>query len=154
VASFVASAKKYGVGYGFYYSTVWNTYAGVCNSVVQPGSKYTQAEYDAMVLQHLSELWGNFGPLAEVWFDGGYNQNMAAALRNLFATLQPHVVAFQADKLMPSPVRWVGTESGYAPYPCWSTSDYGTYGAGSPDSNTWFPAETDFTLQNSDQWFL
>jgi len=153
VASFVASAKKYGVGYGFYYTTVLNTYAGVCNSVVQPGSKYTQAEYDAMVLQHLSELWGNFGPLAEVWFDGGYNQNMAAALRNLFATLQPHVVAFQADKLMPSPVRWVGTESGYAPYPCWSTSDYGTYGAGSPDSNTWFPAETDFTLQNSDQWF-
>jgi len=71
----------------------------------------------------------------------------------LFQKLQPHVVGFQADKLMPSPVRWVGSEDGLAPYPCWSTCDYGSYGAGSPTSNMWYPAETDFTLQRSDQWF-
>jgi alpha-L-fucosidase len=54
---------------------------------------------------------------------------------------------------MPSPVRWVGSESGLAPYPCWSTCSYASYGAGDPNAGTWFPAETDFTLQNGDNWF-
>lgn len=153
VANFVASAKKYNVGYGFYYSTVINAYVKVCNSVVQPGSAYTQDQYNQIVIAHLTELWGQYGPLAEVWFDGGYNRNLTNSLKNLFSTLQPHVVGFQADGLMPSPVRWVGTESGYAPYPCWSTANYGSAGAGSPDATSWFPAETDFTLQKSDQWF-
>jgi len=45
----------------------------------------------------------------------------------------------------------VGTESGLAPYPCWSTADKN--GAGSPTSGQWYPAETDFTLQNGDNWF-
>ena len=57
---------------------------------------------------------------------------MKDGLMQLFSTLQPHVVAFQAEGLMPSPVRWVGTEAGLAPYPCWSTADYPAKGAGSP----------------------
>ena len=52
---------------------------------------------------------------------------------------------------MPSPVRWVGTESGLAPYPMWSTAD--ANGGGNPAAGQWYPAETDFTLQNGDQWF-
>lgn len=50
-------------------------------------------------------------------------------------------------------MRWVGTESGLAPYPCWSTCDYASVGAGDPTASTWFAAETDFTLQNGDNWF-
>lgn len=151
VSQFVASAQKAGVGYGFYYSTVNNAYVKVCNNVVQSGSRYTQEEYNSIVLEHLTELWGNYGSLAEVWFDGGYNTKLTSNLTNLFSKLQPHVVAFQANGLMPSPVRWVGTESGLAPYPCWSTADKA--GSGSPTSDQWFPAETDFTLQNGDNWF-
>ena len=48
-------------------------------------------------------------------------------------------------------MRWVGSESGLAPYPCWSTCSYDSYGAGDPDAPTWFAAETDFTLQNGDK---
>jgi hypothetical protein len=62
------------------------------------------------------------------------------------------VVAFQAYGLMPSPVRWVGSESGLAPYPCWSTTNGNQAGAGDPNGADWYPAETDFTLQNGDQW--
>lgn len=55
---------------------------------------------------------------------------------------------------MPSPARWVGTEAGFAPYPCWSTDDEpSSNGAGKPDGSAFIPAETDFTLQNSDNWF-
>jgi alpha-L-fucosidase len=65
------------------------------------------------------------------------------------------VVAFGAAGLCASPARWVGTESGYAPYPCWSTAaDIGAQGAGDPDGGLWIPAETDFTLQNGDSWFF
>jgi len=82
-----------------------------------------------------------------------YQKQLTPALRSLFSELQPNVVAFQGPGLVSSPVRWVGSETGYAPYPCWSTCDYDAYGAGSPNASTFYPAETDFTLQNSDNWF-
>jgi alpha-L-fucosidase len=85
---------------------------------------------------------------------GGYTADQAPALKNLFSTLQPHVVAFGAAGLCASPARWVGTESGFAPYPCWSTvSSISDDGAGDANGALWIPAETDFTLQNGDQWF-
>jgi hypothetical protein len=79
-----------------------------------------------------------------------YQQDLKANLTALFSSLQPNVVAFQGEGLVASPVRWVGSESGLAPYPCWSTCDYASYGAGDPNAATWFAAETDFTLQNGD----
>jgi len=54
----------------------------------------TQAQYDQIVAGHLKELWGNYGPLDEIWFDGGYPPSLAGQLRLLFQQLQPHVVAF------------------------------------------------------------
>ena len=157
-ARVVASAKKRGIGYGFYYSVVSNAYANVNNGQVQPGAgpgqlALTQPQYEEIIIAHLTELYTSFGPLAEVWFDGGYQQDLKANLTALFAQLQPDVVAFQGEGLVASPVRWVGSESGLAPYPCWSTCSYDSYGAGDPDAPTWFAAETDFTLQNGDQWF-
>ena len=40
---------------------------------------------------------------------------------------------------------WIGTESGKAPYPTWSTGT--TEDGGDPDSDVWCPAECDTTLQ-------
>ena len=93
VSRFVASAKKAGVGFGFYYSVVSNQMCNVCNGVVQPGAgpgqlNLTQDEYNALALAQLTELWGSFGPLAEVWFDGGYADSMKANLTALAAKLQ------------------------------------------------------------------
>ena len=88
-----------------------------------------------------------------MWFDGGYQPDLRSNLTALFAKLQPQVVAFQGEGLVASPVRWVGSESGLAPYPCWSTCAYDSYGSGDPAAPTWFPAETDFTLQRGDNWF-
>jgi hypothetical protein len=106
----VASAKKAGVGFGFYYSVVSNLFLNVCGGVVQPGAGagqrvVTQAQYDAIVLGHLRELWGNYGPLAELWFDGGYGATLGANLTQLIAELQPHAVAFGGNAA-PSPIAW------------------------------------------------
>ena len=159
VSSFVASAKKAGVGYGFYYSVGSNSLCNVqggnvCGNPVAGQLNVSTQEFDNLVIQQLTELWSLFGPLAEVWFDGGYSSSQAPALKALFASLQPNVVAFGAAGLCASPARWVGTEDGFAPYPCWSTvANIGDNGAGDPNGGLWVPAETDFTLQNGDNWF-
>lgn len=159
VQSFVDSCRKASMPFGFYYSVGSNAKCNVqggsvCGNPVAGQLNVTKAEFDDLVVQQLTELWGLFGPLAEVWFDGGYTPDQVPALKNLFATLQPHVVAFGAAGLCANPARWVGTESGYAPYPCWSTvSTISDNGAGDPDGGLWVPAETDFTLQSGDQWF-
>jgi alpha-L-fucosidase len=159
VEQVIASAKAGGIGVGFYYSVVSNAYCNVQSGVVQPGPivpglqiNVTQEQYDMLVVAHLTELWSRTD-LTEIWFDGGSIAQIQPALSALLSELQPNVVAFQGEGLTPNPVRWVGTESGLAPHPCWSTCDPSSFGAGSPSSSFWFPAETDFTLQNGDNWF-
>eukprot|EP01106_Pelomyxa_sp_JSP_P016986 TRINITY_DN660_c0_g1_i2.p1 TRINITY_DN660_c0_g1~~TRINITY_DN660_c0_g1_i2.p1 ORF type:complete len:250 (+),score=38.98 TRINITY_DN660_c0_g1_i2:440-1189(+) len=65
--------------------------------------------------------------------------------------LQPTAVAFNGYGISQNPLRWVGTESGYAPYPNWSTGP--NDGGGDPTSDAWCPAECDTTLQRLDKWF-
>ena len=156
-AAFIASAKRYGVGFGMYYSVNDNSRANMCAGAIGPSPapgqlNVTTAQYNDIVIAHLTELW-SMGEFLELWFDGGYAPTLKANLSQLFATLQPHAVAFQGQGLMPSPTRWIGSESGYAPYPTWSTCDEDSYGAGSPTSGFWFPAETDFTILAADSWF-
>ena len=158
VSPFIASAKKYGVGFGMYYSVNDNARANVCAGSVganpAPGQlNVSSAQYDAIVIAHLTELWSK-GEFLELWFDGGVAASLSPSISGLFKTLQPRAVAFQGQGLMPSPTRWIGTEAGYAPYPTWSTCDADAYGAGSPTSGFYFPAETDFTVLAGDTWFF
>ena len=72
VSAFVTSAKKAGVGFGFYYSVGSNAKCHACSGTVysnpQPGQlNVTQDEFNNLVIQQLIELWSAFGPLAEVW---------------------------------------------------------------------------------------
>lgn len=71
VKLFAASAEKYGVGYGFYYSTVVNNFLNVQNSLVNatwsPGEiRITNETYDEIVIAQLTELWTGYGTLTEV----------------------------------------------------------------------------------------
>jgi alpha-L-fucosidase len=157
-SAFIASAQKYGVGFGMYYSVNDNSRANMCAGSIGPNPAPGQlnlstAQYNDIVIAHLTELWSK-GDFLELWFDGGYSPSIAPQLKDLFKTLQPHAVAFQGQGLMPSPTRWIGTEAGSAPYPTWSTCDADSYGAGSPTSGFWFPAETDFTVLQGDSWFF
>ena len=152
VASFVKAAQAAGVRPGFYYSVGENTYLN--------GLHLTGEQTIALTVAHLAELWdaSAHGELAEVWFDGGW-RGMQSNISALLASAQPNTVAFNG--CMPpdgciGPIgggntRWVGTESGVAPDPCWSTGEQS--GPGDPNSTVWNPGESDTTLQLGDNWF-
>ena len=189
VAAFVASARRAGQDIGMYYSLTNNARTNTCGGTVLPNPapnqiSVTPEQYDGIVRQHLTELWGNYGALSEVWFvrarpqtrssrasltfytrapctihssqDGGFTPSQREWIPPLLAELQPHAIAFNGETLTPNPSRWIGSESGYAPNETWSTCDYSENGSGggSPSSATWFPAETDFTVLQGDTWFF
>jgi len=161
VAPFVASVRKAGQAAGMYYSLTNNARTNTCGGNIQPNPTpgqiaVTPVQYDGLVKEHLTELWTNYGPLAEVWFDGGFTSSQREWIPPLLASLQPHAIAFNGETLSPNPSRWIGSESGYAPNETWSTCDYAANGSGggSPNSTTWFPAETDFTVLQDDTWFF
>ncbi|MBI4976165.1 MAG: alpha-L-fucosidase [Spirochaetes bacterium] len=161
VADFIASCQRFGVRPGLYASASCNAFLNVDNpGRVLSGDAGEQERYNRIVEQQLTELWGNYGPLFEIWFDGGVLPVVQGGpyIVPLLTKLQPDAVVFQGPKECASLLRWVGNERGEAPYPCWSsttmtTSDDGTKEridcAGSPDGILWAPAEAD--MPNRDQ---
>ena len=73
VAPFVNSVRKANGEVGMYYSLTQNARTNTCGGNVMPNPApgqiaVTPAQYDSIVKEHLTELWSNYGPLAEVWF--------------------------------------------------------------------------------------
>jgi len=110
-----------------------------------------QAAYNAIYRQQLTEILTGYGPMFEMWFDGGN----IVPINDLIDQFAPGIIAFQGRRAGGS--RWVGTEHGFAPYPCWNTIDWKPgetpkEGAGSPDGNVWCPAECDVSILRPN-WF-
>jgi alpha-L-fucosidase len=128
----------------------------------------TQEQFYDIALFQLEELWstyGNNGALFEIWFDGGLpsDSNFTSRILALYNKYQPNAAAFNGfPQITSNPVRWIGTESGSAPDPNWSTGscDQGDCtgncppDGGDPTSPQWCPAEIDSTMQQNDQWFF
>lgn len=162
---FATSMRKYGLGAGFYYSMKNNFYLNmqdhhfVNKTHLLPGQvNVTHVDYEAMALDHLAELWTNYGELTEIWFDGGYTNSTLNRLTKMLEELQPSAVVWRGQGITKSTVAWVGTESGFpvAPDEIWSTGCdiVGENGAtGHPDSPVWCPKGCDTTLQENDEWF-
>lgn len=156
VSRFATSARKYNVGYGFYYQMGENAYVESCNGgKVEPWSRYTQQQYFQALLYQLNELWTKFGTLAELWFDGSHDPVIDPQLKKMVQSLQPNAI-INYPFITTNPFRWAGTEWGNPGYPMWSTSilniTNGDY-HGDPNASHWNPPESDFTLQRLDQWF-
>jgi hypothetical protein len=91
-------------------------------------------------------------------FDGGYF-DLAPRLLPLLQQCQPLATAFGGDGLVPSAVRWCGTESGTPPGLPDIYSTYCENGPvnGCPANSTgakWLPSGVDVTLQEGDVWFF
>lgn len=167
VADFIASCKKYGIRPGIYASAAANGFFYVDNpGTVQPGAPVSQQQYNAIVMKQLSELWGNYGKLFEIWFDGGILpvKDGGPAIAPLLKKLQPDAIVFQGPADAKNLIRWIGNEDGLAPYPNWSTAKTvieanGTFkpedASGDPAGTIWCPGETDFPLRTGWQggWF-
>ena len=152
VRDFVNSCRKYGIQPGIYAHMGCNGFLEVDNPGLvnrgKGGAPEKQARYAKTCEGMLTELWGNYGKLMEIWFDGGVldaakgGPDMLPILRRL----QPNAIVFQGPA---ASIRWIGNEDGVAPYPCWATvpdvRDYN--GPGSPDGPKWLPGECDVPLR-------
>jgi alpha-L-fucosidase len=126
--------------------------------------------YNDLYCDQLTELLTQYGPMAEVWFDGANGEGPNGRRQQydwprvwaLVRTLQPGAVMFSDAG---PDVRWNGNERGTAGDPNWSTVDParvpypGMSGAGiidalqhgDPDGSVWRPAEADVSIRPG--WF-
>jgi alpha-L-fucosidase len=129
---------------------------------VLSGDPEEQKRYNEIVIQQLTELWGNYGELFEIWFDGGVlpPEMGGPDVVPLLKKLQPRVNVFQGRQGMRNLLRWAGNEDGKPPYPCWSTAslekndfdgteDCPAVGTGHPFAPIWAPAEADLPNRNA-----
>jgi alpha-L-fucosidase len=162
VKDFVASCKKYGIKPGFYYNTNNNTFY---NAGYKPFiNDSAQIAYNTAVLEQLSELWSNYGPMFEIWFDGGIKtgkMGIQSRVLELIRKKQPQAILFQGPLSAKNIIRWVGNEAGIAAYPQWSRTNATTSSDGvtridglhgDPNGKYWCPAESDFPIRNHSAW--
>jgi len=134
---------------------------------------YEVDDYNRYFLNQLYELLTEYGPIAEVWFDGAnpdpsvketYNY---AAWYDLIRHLQPGAVIMGKGP----DVRWVGNEGGVGRTTEWSViplpvppddfnwpdmqaGDFGSRAKLVPGSYLWwYPAEVNTTILQNNQWF-
>ncbi len=153
VADFIASCRKYGVKPGIYCSASANAYMRVdLPGRVVGGTPEDNRKYAAMVEQQLSELWGNYGPLFEVWFDGGVlpPEQGGPRVAELQQKFQRDAIVFSGPRGCLNRIRHGGAENGTAVLPAWATSgaDHQT-SAGDPDGDEFIPIECDLPNRKS-----
>ena len=155
VAAFVEAARAEGRKVGLYLSP-WDRHAS---------SYGDETRYNQFYMGQLRELLTQYGPLAEVWFDGAKGENAEDmtyhfdAYWSMVRQMQPGAVLFSDEG---PDVRWIGNEHGFAGETNWSTFDrskveiggagQGEYlnrgERGGPD---WVPGECDTSLRPG--WF-
>ena len=159
------ACRKHGLRFGVYLSP-WD----------RNHKDYGQAEYLRYFQNQLRELLTNYGPIAEVWFDGanggdGYYGG-ARERRNIdrktyydwpktwqiVRDLQPMACMFSDAG---PDVRWVGNERGVAGETCWATLNAADFIPGVADEKRlnhgdrpgthWIPVECDVSIRSG--WF-
>ena len=160
------AARKYGLKFGVYLSP-WD----------RNRADYGQPSYITYYRNQLKELFTNYDPVFEMWFDGanggdGYYGGARELRRingatyydwpttlKMVRSIQPNVLFF--SDAGPG-VRWVGNENGVAGETNWNTISIDTLFAGkpgvekllntgSPDGKNWVPAEVDVSIRPG--WF-
>lgn len=147
------ACKEYGMKLGIYLSP-WDAHEPT----------YGTPAYNDFYKNQLRELLSNYGPLAEVWFDG-YKGKGAKPMNydwqgffKIVRELQPNAVIF--SDIGPD-VRWVGNERGNAAETSWSTISVGTMQPGNAKTaylstgdaagEKWIASETDVSIRPG--WF-
>ncbi len=156
VGEFISACKKYGLKPGLYYSVNANGYYNISDWDEHDYQAPYYQEYLRNVEAQITELWTEYGPLFEIWFDGGVlpAEEGGLQLEAILRKYQPNALCFQGPRRHPHNLRWVGNENGLAPEDCWATTNAGDVaydgmtedenaGIGNPDGKYYWPAETD-----------
>ncbi|HUS01256.1 MAG TPA: alpha-L-fucosidase, partial [Chitinophagaceae bacterium] len=151
------ACKKFGLQFGVYLSP-WD----------RNHPKYGTPEYNDVFVNMMKEIFTNYGPIWELWWDGangeGPNGKKQVYDWNKFKTtihnLSPKTLVF--SDIGPH-IRWVGNERGIAGKTNWNTLDTAgfTPGEGAPPTDTlntgningktWIPVECDVSIRPG--WF-
>ena len=152
-----ASCKKYGLKFGVYISP-WD----------RNHPEYGTEKYNDVFVGMMKELFANYGPIWELWWDGangeGPNGKRQVYDWNRFKAtvrqLSPNTVIF--SDVGPD-IRWCGNENGIAGTTNWNTLNIDGFapGVSGPTTDTlnkgningkyWIPAECDVSIRPG--WF-
>ncbi len=151
------ACKEYGLKFGVYISP-WD----------RNHPKYGTPEYNDVFVNMMKEIFTNYGPIWELWWDGANGEGPNGKkqvydwdrFKKTVKTLSPNTVVF--SDVGPH-IRWVGNENGIAGKTNWNYLDTVgfTPGAGAPSTDilnsgnmlgkTWIPAECDVSIRPG--WF-
>jgi alpha-L-fucosidase len=144
-----ASCRQRGMKLGVYLSPCDGKHgAGVGGRCRSPEE---QQRYNDLYRRQLTEVLTRYGEMFEVWFDG----SNVVPVSDLLRKHAPRAMVFQGPD---ATIRWVGNESGVAPYPAWNSlpvaeakSGVATARHGDPQGKAWMPNECDARIRES--WF-
>jgi alpha-L-fucosidase len=152
-----ASCKKYGLKFGVYLSP-WD----------RNHPAYGTPRYNDVFVNMLKEIFTNYGPIWELWWDGANGEGPNgkkqiydfARFEKVVRKLSPNTIIF--SDIGPD-ARWCGNEKGFAGKTNWNTLDTAGFkrGIGAPPTDTlnqgnvwgknWIPAECDVSIRPG--WF-
>ena len=148
------ACKRHGLKLGMYIYPGDDTWGAQIGSGGRTSDPARQEAYNKVLQMQWTEVLSRHRDnIIELWFDG----SCIVPLGEVFEKyVGDRVVYLQGPY---ANIRWVGTESGIAPYPGWNTLkkkdlDTGVSTAvhGNPDGDAWAPLECDTTLYNH-YWF-
>jgi alpha-L-fucosidase len=151
------ACKEYGLKFGVYISP-WD----------RNHPKYGTSQYNDVFVNMMKEIFTNYGPIWELWWDGANGEGPNGKkqvydwdrFKKTVKTLSPNTVVF--SDVGPH-IRWVGNENGIAGKTNWNYLDTigFTPGIGAPNvdvlnqgnefGKTWIPAECDVSIRPG--WF-
>ncbi len=151
------SCKKYNLKFGLYISP-WD----------RNHPTYGTAAYNDVFVNMMKELFTNYGPIWELWWDGANGEGPNGKrqeydwkkFENLVRKISPSTIIF--SDIGPD-IRWVGNEKGFAAETNWNYLDTIGFkrGIGAPPNDTlmqgnengahWLPAECDVSIRPG--WF-
>ena len=151
------ACKEYGLKFGVYISP-WD----------RNHPKYGTPQYNDVFVNMMKEIFTNYGPIWELWWDGANGEGPNGKrqvydwdrFKKTVKTLSPNTVVF--SDVGPH-IRWVGNENGIAGKTNWNCLDTVgfTPGAGAPSTDilnagnmlgkAWIPAECDVSIRPG--WF-
>jgi len=149
LADLAESCRKRGMKLGVYLSP--RDYHFGAGGGGRCKTKEEQERYNKVYRRQLTEVLSRYGEMVEVWFDGSLYVEVGDILKkyapNAMILNSPHAT-----------IRYVGNESGMAPYPAWNAvSETAAQSGGSrandgnPDGSTWLPIECPTEIRT--KWF-
>lgn len=150
VSELATSCRRHGMRLGLYLAPQDSCFnAGLAGRCPTPRE---QERYNLVFRRQLTELLSLYGDVAEVWFDG----SLVIDVSDILQRYAPQAMIFQGPQ---ATLRWVGNESGHAPYPAWNSvraqdarTGVATAAHSAPDGDVWLPLEADTTIRDH-YWF-